>query len=72
MADGRRAILDVLVPGDVAGIDHLVLVHVNRTLRGMREERLVLVDRQVVTIVDLAGLRPRCADCPSRPRCLSR
>jgi CRP/FNR family transcriptional regulator, anaerobic regulatory protein len=39
--------------------DHLglTLVHVNRTLRRMREERLVLVDRQVVIIMDLDGLR---------------
>jgi CRP/FNR family transcriptional regulator, anaerobic regulatory protein len=39
--------------------DHLglTLVHVNRTLRRMREERLVLVDRQLVIIRDLDGLR---------------
>lgn len=39
--------------------DHLglTLVHVNRTLRRLREERLVLVDRQVVIIMDLDGLR---------------
>ena len=39
--------------------DHLglTLVHVNRTLRRLREERLVLVERQVVTILDLEGLR---------------
>jgi CRP/FNR family transcriptional regulator len=39
--------------------DHLglTLVHVNRTLRRLREERLVLVDRQVVMIMDLQGLR---------------
>ncbi len=39
--------------------DHLglTLVHVNRTLRRMREERLVIVDRQVVIIVDLEALR---------------
>jgi CRP-like cAMP-binding protein len=39
--------------------DHLglTLVHVNRTLRRMREERLVVVDRQVVMIMDLEGLR---------------
>jgi len=39
--------------------DHLglTLVHVNRTLRRMREERLVLVDRQVVIIMNLDGLR---------------
>jgi len=38
--------------------DHLglTLVHVNRTLRRLREERLVLVDRQVVMIMDLQGL----------------
>lgn len=39
--------------------DHLglTLVHVNRTLRRMREERLVLMDRQVVMIMNLEGLR---------------
>jgi CRP-like cAMP-binding protein len=39
--------------------DHLGLtvVHVNRTLRRLREGRLVLVDRQVVMILDLEGLR---------------
>jgi CRP-like cAMP-binding protein len=39
--------------------DHLglTLVHVNRTLRRLREEKLVLVDRQVVIIMDLARLR---------------
>src|SRR5438132_1361002 len=39
--------------------DHLglTLVHVNRTLRRLREEHLVLVDRQVVIITDLDRLR---------------
>jgi hypothetical protein len=39
--------------------DHLGIttVHVSRTLRRMREERLVLVDRHVVIILDLDGLR---------------
>ncbi len=39
--------------------DHLGLtvVHVNRTLRRLREERLVLVDRQAVIIRDLDRLR---------------
>jgi CRP-like cAMP-binding protein len=39
--------------------DHLglTMVHVNRSLRRLREERLALVDRQVVIITDLAGLR---------------
>jgi CRP-like cAMP-binding protein len=39
--------------------DHLglTLVHVNRTLRRLREERLVLLERQVVTIMDLEGMR---------------
>src|SRR5215831_21300773 len=38
--------------------DHLglTLVHVNRTLRRLREERVVLVDRQVIIIMDLDGL----------------
>src|SRR5262249_10480537 len=39
--------------------DHLglTLVHVNRTLRRLREERLALIDRQVVIIMDIDGLR---------------
>jgi len=39
--------------------DHLglTLVHVNRTLRRMREEQLLKVERQVVMILDLDGLR---------------
>ena len=48
--------------------DHLglTLVHVNRTLRRLREERLVLVDRQVVIIRDLDRLRGLVRDlCPS-------
>jgi hypothetical protein len=39
-------------------------VHVNRTLRRMREERLVLVDRQLVIIRDLDGLRGLARDLP--------
>jgi CRP-like cAMP-binding protein len=39
--------------------DHLglTLVHVNRTLRKLREAKVVLVDRQVVIIMDLDRLR---------------
>jgi CRP/FNR family transcriptional regulator len=39
--------------------DHLGLtvVHVNRTLRRLREERLLMLDRQVVIILDLERLR---------------
>jgi CRP-like cAMP-binding protein len=39
--------------------DHLgmTMVHVSRTLRRLREQRLVLVDRQVVMILDVAALR---------------
>lgn len=39
--------------------DHLglTMVHVSRTLRRLREDRVVLVDRQVVIIRDLDGLR---------------
>lgn len=39
--------------------DHLgmTMVHISRTLRRMREERMVLVDRQVVIILDLETLR---------------
>ena len=52
--------------------DHLgmTLVHVNRTLRRLREEKIVLVDRQVVIIHDLERLRelaqglPQSAELP--------
>lgn len=52
--------------------DHLGLtvVHVNRTLRRMREEKLVIFDRQVVIILDLDRLRalvrglPQTVDLP--------
>ena len=39
--------------------DHLglTLVHVNRTLRRLREERIALVDRQVVIIQDIDRMR---------------
>jgi DNA-binding transcriptional regulator LsrR (DeoR family) len=39
--------------------DHLglTLVHVNRTLRRLREQKLVIVDRQVVIIMDMEQLR---------------
>jgi len=33
------------------------LVHVNRTLRRLREERIAIIDRQVVIIMDLDRLR---------------
>jgi CRP/FNR family transcriptional regulator, anaerobic regulatory protein len=46
--------------------DHLgiTMVHVSRTLRRMREERLLLVDRQVVIILDLEELRRAAAGIP--------
>jgi CRP-like cAMP-binding protein len=55
--------------------DHLglTLVHVNRTLRRLREEKIVLVDRQVVIIHDLERLRelaqglPQPAELPEIP-----
>lgn len=49
--------------------DHLglTLVHVNRTLRRMREERLVLLDRQVVIIMNLDGLRELVRGLPQPP-----
>jgi CRP-like cAMP-binding protein len=39
--------------------DHLglTMVHVSRTLRRLREEKLVVVDRHLVLILDLDGLR---------------
>ncbi|HTW50861.1 MAG TPA: Crp/Fnr family transcriptional regulator [Stellaceae bacterium] len=42
----------------------ITMVHVSRTLRRMREERLVLVDRQVVIILDLEGLRRAASGIP--------
>jgi CRP/FNR family transcriptional regulator len=55
--------------------DHLglTLVHVNRTLRRLREEKIVLVDRQVVIIHDIERLRelarglPQSAELPEVP-----
>ena len=43
--------------------DHLglTLVHVNRTLRRLREQRIVLIERQTVIILDLDRLR-ECAE----------
>jgi hypothetical protein len=35
----------------------LTMVHINRTLRRLREERLALLDRHVVIIHDLPALR---------------
>lgn len=60
--------------------DHLglTLVHVNRTLRRLRVERLVLVDRQVVIIMNLDGLRelvrglPQPAEMPEQLGALDR
>jgi CRP-like cAMP-binding protein len=48
--------------------DHLgiTMVHVSRTLRRLREEKIVIVDRQVVIILDLDGLRHAAAGVPSR------
>ncbi|MGA8400727.1 MAG: Crp/Fnr family transcriptional regulator [Stellaceae bacterium] len=47
--------------------DHLgiTMVHVSRTLRLMREQRLVLLDRQVVIILDLDELRRTAAGIPT-------
>ena len=55
--------------------DHLglTLVHVNRTLRRLREERIVLVDRQMVIIQDIERMRalaqglPQSAELPEAP-----
>jgi len=55
--------------------DHLglTLVHVNRTLRRLREEKIVLVDRHVVIIQDVERLRelaqglPQPAELPEVP-----
>lgn len=46
--------------------DHLgiTMVHVSRTLRRMREERLVIVERQVVIILDLEELRRAASGSP--------
>jgi CRP/FNR family transcriptional regulator len=49
--------------------DHLgmTMVHVNRTLRRMRDDRLVLVDRQVVIIMDIDRLRAVVTGLPPLP-----
>lgn len=52
--------------------DHLgiTMVHVSRTLRRLREERVVIVDRHVVIIVDLDELRRAAAglcEVPASP-----
>jgi CRP-like cAMP-binding protein len=46
--------------------DHLglTLVHVNRTLRRLREEKIVLVDRQVVIIQDMERMRALAQSLP--------
>lgn len=48
--------------------DHLglTLVHVNRTLRRLREDRVVLLDHQVVSILNIDELR-RCAQGLPQP-----
>jgi CRP/FNR family transcriptional regulator len=43
----------------------LTMVHVNRTLRQMRQERLALIDHQVVIIMDLERLREVVHGLPS-------
>lgn len=43
----------------------ITMVHVSRTLRRMREERLVIVDRQVVIILDLDELRRAATGIPT-------
>ena len=43
----------------------LTMVHVNRTLRQLREEKLALIERQVVIILDLARLRDSVMGLPS-------
>ena len=49
--------------------DHLglTLVHVNRTLRRLREEKIVLVDRQVVIVQDIERLRELAQGLPQSP-----
>jgi CRP/FNR family transcriptional regulator len=46
--------------------DHLgiTMVHVSRTLKRLRQERLVLADRQVVIITDVEGLRRAASALP--------
>ncbi len=50
--------------------DHLgiTMVHVSRTLRRLREEKIVIVDRQVVIILDLDRLRHAAAGVPAGGR----
>ena len=48
--------------------DHLglTIVHVNRTLRRLREQRLAIVDRGVVIIMDYDGLHDLVRGSPER------
>jgi CRP-like cAMP-binding protein len=49
--------------------DHLglTMVHVSRTLRRLREERLVIVNRRMVVILDVDGLREVASGLTSDP-----
>jgi CRP/FNR family transcriptional regulator, anaerobic regulatory protein len=49
--------------------DHLglTLVHVNRTLRRLREQKIALLGRQVVTIIDIERLRQCARGLPEPP-----
>lgn len=53
---GRPTFNLPLTQEQIADYLGLTLVHVNRTLRRLREERIVLLDRQVVIILDLERL----------------
>lgn len=54
LANGRRAIIDVLVPGDLVGLDHLVFA------RPMVE--IVAASRVSYSVLDLAGARALMTD----------
>ena len=54
---GRPTFVLPLTQDQIADHLGLTMVHVSRTLRRLREERLALITRQVVIITDLPGLR---------------
>ena len=53
----RRTFALPLTQEEIADHLGLTMVHVSRTLRRLREERLVIVNRRVVIILDMDGFR---------------
>jgi len=63
--DGPRSTASQDEIGDHLGI---TMVHVSRTLRRMRGERLVIVDHGVVTILEVERLRAAANGLPTAAR----